>query len=471
MYGFGEATFFVLLDASAGYHQVRLSESSMMKTAFFAPHGRKYCWVVMPFGLKNAPPVYVAMMHDLKDLWTTMAEEKGVDTSEDNGTTIIIDDTFIYGVSIEHAFLITRCVCLIARKYHLTWKLKKSQWFPSKIEFVGVDIHRKGGNSPAQSKDILLTNWKVPSTPRHVMGFIGFAIFYLRWCPWFEMKIKPMREAIADHTLDHTFVGSEFGEPAIKAFRFIRDYILSKPILQRANIKKRFYLKTDFSALGLGFALCQPDDSPESTAAMNREDAGGECEFEFCMSKMRLLPVAFGSRKTKGNEIHFHSHPGESLAASWGTTKNRHFLWGRMFTLITDCRALMWLMDYKGHNHAVRRLQLEMLGYSFTIVNRTGAMLEDANYFSRLGEDIHVDPLLKDYLSIARQAYITNPPSAEPLGDQNMPGRKSKRIKQSEPDEPNQDSIWPRLNGTKSQLILLHPQTYSLDDMPTFQSR
>jgi hypothetical protein len=80
----------------------------------------------------------------------------------------------------------------------------------------------------------------------------------------------------------------------------------------------------------------------------------------------------------------------------------------------------MWLMDYKGHNHAVRRLQLEMLGYSFTIVNRTGAMLEDANYFSRLGEDINVDPLLKDYLSIARQAYITNPPSAEPLGDQNM---------------------------------------------------
>jgi hypothetical protein len=429
MYGFGEATFFILLDASAGYHQVQLSESSMMKTAFFAPHGRKYCWVVMPFGLKNAPPVYVAMMHDLKDLWTTEAERQGVDTSTDNGTTIIIDDTFIYGVSVDHAFLMTRCVCLIARKYHLTWKLKKSRWLPSKIEFVGVDIHKEGGNSPAQSKDIILTNWKVPTTPRHVMGFIGFAIFYLRWCPWFEMKIKPMRESISDHTIDHVFTASEFGTAAISAFHEIRDYILSKPILQRANIKKRFYLKTDFSALGLGFALCQPDDSAESIAAMNREDAGGECEFEFCVSKMRLLPVAFGSRKTKGNEVHFHSHPGESLAASWGTTKNRHFLWGRIFTLVTDCRALMWLMDYKGHNHAVRRLQLEMLGYAFTIVNRTGAMLEDANYFSRLGEDIHVDPLLKDYLSIARQAYIDNPPSTEPLGDQNMPGRRSKRTK------------------------------------------
>jgi hypothetical protein len=92
------------------------------------------------------------------------------------------------------------------------------------------------------------------------------------------MKIKPMRESIADHTLDHIFVGSEFGEPAVKAFHYIRDYILSKPILQGANIKKRFYLKTDFSALGLGFALCQPDDSPESITAMTREDAEGECE-------------------------------------------------------------------------------------------------------------------------------------------------------------------------------------------------
>jgi hypothetical protein len=147
----------------------------------------------MPFGLKNAPPVYVAMMHDLKELWTERAEANGIDTTVDNVTTIIIDDNFIYGVSIDNAFLMTRCVCLIARKYHLTWKLKKSRWLPSKVEFVGVDIHRKGGNSLAQSKDIILTNWNVPTTPRHVMGLIGFAIFYLRWFPWtYPLHVRPI---------------------------------------------------------------------------------------------------------------------------------------------------------------------------------------------------------------------------------------------------------------------------------------
>eukprot|EP00957_Ditylum_brightwellii_P109362 8342796-Ditylum_brightwellii.AAC.1 len=70
---------------------------------------------------------------------------------------------------------------------------------------------------------------------------------------------------------------------------------------------------------------------------MVREINGGECEFELGVnSKLRLLPVAFGSRRTVGNERHYHSHPGESLAATWAASKCQHCLWGRMYTLITD---------------------------------------------------------------------------------------------------------------------------------------
>jgi hypothetical protein len=165
------------------------------------------------------------------------------------------------------------------------------------------------------------------------------------WCPWFELKIRPLRQTIADYTLDHQFSPEEFNEECVKVFEDIRDHIMVKPILQRANIRKRFYLKTDFSSLGLGFALCQPDDADESIAAMKRENEGGECKFEFCLSKLRSKPIAFGSRKTAGNEKHFHSHPGKALAARWSIVKNRHFLWGRPFTLMTDCRALIWLMS------------------------------------------------------------------------------------------------------------------------------
>lgn len=152
--------------------------------------------------------------------------------------------------------------------------------------------------------------------------------------------------------------------------------------MQRANVTKRFYLKTDFSRVGLGWALCQPDNSEVSLKAMQHEIEGGDCLFDLNLQSPRLLPVAFGGRKTIGNEQHFHSHPGEALAACFGALKNRHFLWGVIFTLMTDCRAMVWLMSYEGNNHAVKRLQFELLGFWFTIVNRPGGMLADANYFS-----------------------------------------------------------------------------------------
>jgi hypothetical protein len=78
-------------------------------------------------------------------------------------------------------------------------------------------------------------------------------------------------------------------------------------------------------------------------------------------------------------------------------------------------------MDYKGHNYAAQQSQSEMLGYWFSITGHPHQMQEDANYFSRLGKDIQFSPLLKDYLSFARQAYFNGPPSSNQLNDQNMP--------------------------------------------------
>lgn len=204
MYGFGTATFFILLDAFSGYHQIRLSPASIDKTAFYAPFGRKYVWLVMPFGLRNAPAIFISMMHDLKTLWTQMCDELGVNPSENEGSTIIIDDCFLFAVTVNNIFIIIGCVCKIARKYHLTWKLKKCQWFPQEVEFVGVDISVKG-NSPATSKFERLAQWRVPETPRDIMSFIGFAIFYLRWISHFELKVKPLRQLIKDFPADHQF--------------------------------------------------------------------------------------------------------------------------------------------------------------------------------------------------------------------------------------------------------------------------
>ena len=114
MYGFGAATLFIVLDAFSGYHQVKLSPTSVPKTAFHAPYGRKYVWLVMPFGLRNAPAVFVAMMHDLQQLWNSLAQDKGLTLDDSSGSRIIIDDVLLFSVSEDSLFLYLECVCMVA---------------------------------------------------------------------------------------------------------------------------------------------------------------------------------------------------------------------------------------------------------------------------------------------------------------------------------------------------------------------
>ena len=54
----------------------------------------------------------------------------------------------------------------------------------------------------------------------------------------------------------------------------MKKVVLSKPVLQRADVNKRFYLKTDFSSTGMGYALCQPNNDANSIKAMKEEDGG-----------------------------------------------------------------------------------------------------------------------------------------------------------------------------------------------------
>ena len=431
MAGFGAAKFFILLDAYSGYHQVAIAEDSRVKTAFHAPHGRKYQWKVMPFGLRNAPAIFIAMMHDLKALWDILQEQKGVPTDHDNGTTIIVDDNLIFARTLKNALIIFECVCIIAMKYHLTWKLKKAQFFPKEIEFVGVDI-AISGNSPARSKFNRLNSLPRPSCSRESMAFLGFTGFYSVWIPYYEHKINHIRESTKVRPLDRQFSSSEWKNEHTAQWTAMKNAILSHPILQRPSIHKRFYLKSDFSKIGLGYALCQPSDEPAALAAMNREINGGECEFEATLtnSELRLRPIGFGMRKCTGNEQHLHSHPGEGLSAIYGIGKNRHYLWGKQFTLVTDHRALMWLKNYSGHNHIIKRLQLELFGYDFTICNRPERMLGDANYLSRVGSEMSMDPLLSNYEDIAKFLHSNHTPESDPekLTSENTPGRKPKRV-------------------------------------------
>ena len=88
--------YFISLNARSGYHQIRVRKIDQEKLAFFRPDGKKETFKVMPFGPKNAPAFYTAMMQFLRGEWIMLFNEtKHMFSLTDSPTKIVCNDRII----------------------------------------------------------------------------------------------------------------------------------------------------------------------------------------------------------------------------------------------------------------------------------------------------------------------------------------------------------------------------------------
>jgi hypothetical protein len=308
--------WFISLDCRQGFHQILIRLLDQEKTAFYTPNGDKECLTVMPFGPMNGPATYTAMMFELREEWMSLFLERHPEHAKfvaDSRT--IIDDILNWSTDPDAFLDLFECICIVFLKYRVSFRLDKCEFFKDRFDYVGHDI-TSAGNCPAQSKYDLIQDWPRPATAKSLLSFISLCSFYQRYVPWFEVGIKEMRKMLRTYSR-RAIPEAEWTEDRTTLFASMKTALTSSPLLARFDSTKPVFLKTDWSAAGMGFILMQPGGSEESHTAMASLKAGEDNSFDVAMFGARLQPICFGSRKCNENEGHYHIMIGESACGRW----------------------------------------------------------------------------------------------------------------------------------------------------------
>ncbi|GJW63148.1 putative reverse transcriptase domain-containing protein [Tanacetum coccineum] len=170
--------FFSKIDLRSGYHQLRVHEDDIPKTAFRTRY-RHFEFTVMPFGLTNAPAVFMDLMNRVCRPYL------------DKFVIVFIDDILIYSKTREEHVEHLRLVLELLKKEKLYAKFSKCEFWLREVQFLGHVINGNGIHVDP-SKIEAVKNWKAPRTLSEVRSFLGLVGYYRRFIENFSKIAKSL---------------------------------------------------------------------------------------------------------------------------------------------------------------------------------------------------------------------------------------------------------------------------------------
>ncbi|GJT29324.1 putative reverse transcriptase domain-containing protein [Tanacetum coccineum] len=194
------------IDLRSGYHQLRVHEEDISKTAFRTRYGH-YEFQVMSFGLTNAPKIFMDLMNRVCKPYL------------DRFVIVFIDDILIYSKSRKEHEGHLKLILNLLKKEELYAKFSKCEFWLSKVQFLGHVIDSEGIHvDPAKIESI--KDWASPKTPTEIRQFL---------------------------------------EKAEAAFQSLKKKLCSAPILALPEGSENFVVYCDASHKGLGAVLMQKE--------------------------------------------------------------------------------------------------------------------------------------------------------------------------------------------------------------------
>ncbi|GJY55623.1 putative reverse transcriptase domain-containing protein [Tanacetum coccineum] len=299
------------IDLRSGYHQLRVRDEDIPKTAFRTHYGH-YEFQVMPFGLTNALAIFMDLMNRVCKPYL------------DKFIFIFIDDILIYSRSEEEHVEHLKLIMELLKKEELYAKFSKCDFWLSMVQFLSHMIDSEGIHvDPAKIESI--KDWTSPKTLTEICQFLDLTGYYRRFIEGFSKIAKPMTK------LTQKNVKFDWTEKAEAAFQLLKQKLCSAPILALPEGSENFVVYCDASRKGLGAVLMQ-----------------------------REKVIAYASRQLKIHEKNYTTHDLELGVVVFALKMWRHYLYGAKCVVFTDHKSLQHILNQKELNMRQRRW-LELL--------------------------------------------------------------------------------------------------------------
>ncbi|KAJ4786652.1 polyprotein [Rhynchospora pubera] len=331
------AHFFTKLDLRSGYHQVRMHEADIHKTAFRTHHGH-FEFLVMPFGLSNAPLTFQALMNDVLRPFLRQF------------VLVFFDDILIYSRSWAEHLKHVHTVLLQLRLHNLKLKRSKCTFGQTSVAYLGHVITHNGV-SMDQAKVQAISDWPEPSSVRALRGFLGLAGYYCRFIQDYGILAAPLTKLLKKGTYS-------WSPEAATAFAALKKALSRSPVLQLPDFTLPFTVECDASASGFGAVLHQGSG-----------------------------PIAYFSRPVPAHMAKLAAYERELIGLVKAVRHWRPYLWGTKFTVRTDHYSLKHLLDQRLSTIPQHTWVSKLFGFDFQVEYRPGKANIVADALSRRDEE------------------------------------------------------------------------------------
>lgn len=329
---FKGSTIFSRLDLRSAYNLVRVKEGQEYLTAFRTPLGH-FEYLVMPFGLRNAPAVFQRF---IQDIFSNVIGKF---------VQIYLDDIIIYSKNEKFHVKHVQYVLKTLINNGLYAKLEKCEFHVKETSFLGFNISTNG---LTMDKDKLksINDWPVPKNIKELQGFLGLCNFYRKFITNFAKIMEPLRSLLRKN---NTY---KWNDNANTAFNNLKKAFTCAPILIYPDTEKEFTVETDASDFAIGCILSQQSSKDNEQH-----------------------PIAFYSRSLTKAEVNYAIYDKELLAIIVAFEVWRHHLEGAKFPIkvISDHRNLLYFKKPQRLNSRQIRWSIFLSRFDFRISYRPGA--------------------------------------------------------------------------------------------------